>query len=90
LGLGHRFSFVNYYSGRIDLDMPSESVSEFLSITNDPRHFTNEVQIMLGGGNSRYYLRNSFTYLLTKPPQTTFSRLQFSTSILFQLGNKSR
>jgi hypothetical protein len=84
-GFGHRLSYVNYFSGRILVDMPQPSLGEFLRLTNDPQHITNEMQIMIGGGNDRYYIRNSFTYLVSKPPQSTFSRMQFSTSVLFRL-----
>jgi hypothetical protein len=89
LGFGMRTSYVNYYSGSINVSAPSSAIKNYAYITNENNdYFISEGQIMLGGGKGRFYVRNSMTFILSKQQEPFFSRLQLGTSLLYTLQGK--
>ena len=88
LGLGMRSSYINYFYGSIHAKAPVADLSQFYLVEKKRNYFVQEASIMVGGHLGRFYLRNSMTYLLKPFGGVESARLQFGTSLLYQLQSK--
>jgi hypothetical protein len=84
-GLGCRGASISYFKGKIDGDIIPDDLDNIYRLDKSSNLYTFEPSAMLGGSIGRWYLRNSITWLLNPPDDLPFARLQFATSLIYQL-----